>query len=102
MTAKLTAVGKAVKILQAFAKEPYNYSAAELSKELNINRTTVHRILTELEGEQLVIQNNTDKKYTIGPNMFHIGAKYLYRNNRFDEIKNIIDKLAVKTKQNVG
>ncbi len=102
MAAKLTAVGKAVKILQAFAKEPYNYTAAELSKELNINRTTIHRILTELEGEQLVIQNHTDKKYTIGPNMFHIGAKYLYRSNNFDEIKSIIDKLAVKTKQNVG
>ena len=102
MAAKLTAVGKSVKILEAFANEPYSYSALELSKELNINRTTVHRILSQLEEEQFVIQNNTDKKYSIGPNMFHIGAKYLYRNNKFDEIKSIIDKIAVKTRQNVG
>jgi DNA-binding IclR family transcriptional regulator len=102
MAAKLTAVGKAIKILQAFAEEPYNYSAAELSKELKINRTTVHRILSELEEEGFIIQRNIDKKYTIGPNLFHIGAKYLYRSSNFEEIKTIIEKLALETKQNVG
>ncbi|KUK73939.1 MAG: Transcriptional regulator KdgR, KDG operon repressor [Clostridiales bacterium 38_11] len=102
MDNKLTAIGKTIEILKAFAKEPYSFSAQELSHILNINRTTVHRILNELEQEMLVVQNNLDKKYTIGPSMYHIGSKYLYRNNNFLEIRTIVDNIAVETKQNIG
>lgn len=102
MDDKLTAIGKTIEILKTLAKEPFIYSAQELSSLLKINRTTVHRILNELEQEMIVVQNNTNKKYTIGPSMYHIGSKYLYRNSSFLEIRTIIDNIAVETKQNAG
>jgi DNA-binding IclR family transcriptional regulator len=102
MDDKLTAIGKTIEILKTLAKEPFSYSAQELSSLLSINRTTVHRILNELEQELFVVQNNSNKKYTIGPSMYHIGSKYLYRNSNFLEIRTIVDNIAVETKQNVG
>ncbi len=102
MNDKLTAIGKTIEILKTLAKEPFIYSANELSNIVDINRTTVHRILNELEQEMLVVQNNSNKKYTIGPSMYHIGSKYLYRNSNFLEIRTIIDNIAVETRQNVG
>lgn len=102
MENKVTAIGKAVKILKAFSEEPFSYSAIELSNKLDINRTTVHRILLELENEMLIVQNNTDKYYTIGPGLFSIGSKYLYRKHNFAEIRIIIDNIALETNQNIG
>ncbi|SHI90770.1 transcriptional regulator, IclR family [Dethiosulfatibacter aminovorans DSM 17477] len=102
MEKKLTSFGKMIEIMKAFGEEPFSYSAMELSEKLGLNRTTVHRIIAELEAEMLVVQNLTDKKYSIGPAMYHIGSRYMYRNSNFLEIRTIIDKIAMETKQNIG
>lgn len=102
MEKKLTSFGKMIEIMKAFGEEPFSYSAKELSEKLNLNRTTVHRILSELEAEMLVVQNLTDKKYSIGPAMYHIGSRYLYRNSNFLEIRTIVDRIAIETNQNIG
>lgn len=34
--------------------------------------------------------------------MFHIGAKYMYRNRSFEDIKGVVDRLAFETRENVG
>ncbi len=102
MDSKLTAIGKMIEVMKAFSHPPYAYSAQELSAKLKINRTTIHRILAELEREIFVVQRVSDKKYTVGPSMYHIGSKYLYRNRNFLEIRSIVDLIAVQTKQNVG
>lgn len=96
-----TAIGKTIQILKAFSEPPYLYSASELAKNLDINRTTVHRILSELQDEMLIIQN-AEKKYTIGPELYHIGSKYLYKEKGFNFIKEIVEKIAIQLKQNVG
>jgi len=102
MEKKLTALGKMIQVMKAFGEEPFSYSAKELSEKLNLNRTTIHRILAELEDEMLVVQNMTDKKYSIGPTAYHIGSRYLYRNRNFLEIRTIVDGIAMETKQSVG
>jgi DNA-binding IclR family transcriptional regulator len=102
MESKSTAINKALQIMKTFSEGDYAYSVIEISEKLNINRTTVYRILQELEQEMFVVQNKTDKKYRIGPVLYHIGTKYLYRNHNFDQIRAIVDEIALKTKQNVG
>lgn len=99
---KPTSIGKVLQILQFIAREPYYFSIAEISKELGINRTTVYRILTELEEAKFVNKHNVNRKYTIGPTMFHIGAKYMYRSKSFEDIKGVVERLALETGENVG
>lgn len=102
MNEKLTVIGKTIKILRAMSEEPYIYSVAELSKKLNINRTTVNRIIKQLSNELFVVQNKSNKKYTIGPSLFHIGSKYLYKNDKFSAIREVVDNIALNTMQNIG
>lgn len=99
---RINSIGKVLEILQFIAKEPYNFSIPEISKALNINRTTVYRILTELEEKRFVNKNTANKKYSVGPSLFHIGTKYMYRSKSFEDIKGIIERLALETGENVG
>lgn len=99
---KLTSIGKALQVLKLLSKAPYRFSVSQISQKTLINRTTVHRILCELEIVSFVVQSNRDKKYEIAPGLFHLASSFLYKNSNFDEIKSIIDELSVMTKQNVG
>ncbi len=101
MESKLTAISKSILVLKVLAEPPFAYSVLEISEKLSLNRTTVHRILSEFQDAFIVVQN-ADKKYTIGPELYHIGSKYLYREKGFNRIKEIVDKVAIQLKQNIG
>lgn len=101
MSDKMTAIGKSIEIMKALSEPPYAFSVLELSQKLDINRTTVHRILVEFQEHYLVVQNE-DKKYTIGPELYHLGSKYLYKTKGFNVIKEIVEKVAIQLKQNIG
>lgn len=102
MSDKISSTQKAILILKTLAREPYNYTALELSKELNLHRSTVHRILNDFIAEKFVNQNKYTKKYKLGPGIFNIGSSYLYSKGLNKDILNIIDSVAEKTKESVG
>ena len=77
-------------------------TALELSEELGINRSTVHRIINILIGEMFVLQNPSSRKYSLGPTTYTIGASYLHNQNNSERIKYILDDLAKETKQSIG
>ncbi|ACB86225.1 IclR family transcriptional regulator [Natranaerobius thermophilus] len=99
---KLSSNRKAIKVLKALAQEPYEFSAKEISEQLNINRTSVHRILNDYMQEKLVTQNRYTKKYKLGPETFKIGAAYLNVKNINNDIVGIVNEIATKTKESVG
>lgn len=88
--------------MRHLAKEPYQFTALELSKASNINRSTVHRILTALKENMLVLQSPSTKKYKLGPMSYHIGSAYLHASNYSDEIAQIVDEAAKKLELSVG
>ena len=102
MAENLSSIEKAAKILIRLSKEPYEMTALELSEELGINRSTVHRILNILIGEMFVLQNPSSKKYSLGPTTYTIGASYLHNQNNSERIKYILEDLAKETKQSIG
>lgn len=102
MEKKLTAVEKTIKIIKSLSEQPFEFSALELSKKLGFNRTTIHRILNSLEEETFVLRNKMNKKYYIGPALYQIGMQYVNMQNKFIDIRCIIDEVAKKTKQSVG
>ncbi|MEY8303786.1 IclR family transcriptional regulator [Anaerosalibacter bizertensis] len=97
-----TSLKKAIMILKRLSKEPYEMSALDLSNELGLNRSTIHRILNSLIEEELVFQNSLSRKYSLGPVAYSIGMGYLNNNNKIDQIKNILEELAKNSQQSIG
>jgi len=93
---------KAIVILKYLAEEPYQFTAIEISKALDINRSTVHRILGVLKNEMIVLQSPSTKKYKLGPQSYHIGSAYLYTSNYTDDIFHIVDETAKILQLSVG
>jgi len=102
LNSKATAIDKTIEILKRLAEEPFTMSVIELSNELNMNRSTVHRILGTLKKEMLVLQNPFSKMYTIGPGSYHIGMAYLVNQGNTEQIRYILNEVAKDTKQSIG
>lgn len=99
---KLSSLEKSIEVLKYLAREPYSFSALELSKSLNINRSTVHRILSTLKSEMLVLQCSSNKKYKLGPMIYHLGSAYINKSNYANEIFRIVDEVSEKLKMSTG
>lgn len=102
METKLSSIEKTIMIMKRLAQEPFQMTAIELSDELNINRSTVHRILNILKKEMLVMQNPVSKNYSLGPGAYHIGAAYISNQTDSEQIRYILNEVARETKQSVG
>lgn len=74
---KITSLKKGIMILKRLSEKPYEMSAIELSNDLGINRSTVHRILKHLIEENLIEQNIENKKYRLGYITHKIGKGYV-------------------------
>jgi len=97
-----TVLKKIISIIRYLAKSPYTYTAIDISRSLGINRSTVHRILSELMEEQMVVQNLSTKKYSLGPMAYHIGISYANNKDYLNNIKHIVEEVAEQTKESVG
>ncbi len=82
------AVSRAVSILKAFENSPSGLTALQLASKLNLNRSTVHRLLSILEAEGLVARENTiggnearNSAYRLGPTLVTLGGHALRQIN---------------------
>jgi DNA-binding IclR family transcriptional regulator len=69
------AVVRALSILKAFSDDRPLWTLAELARSLNLNKTTVFRLLTALESEGLVRRDSITETYALGPEMVMLGAR---------------------------
>jgi IclR family transcriptional regulator, KDG regulon repressor len=96
-------IRKSVKILTALKpqEEKMEWSATEISRELDMPVQTVHRILSSLEESGVVYKNHETKKYRLGLNLLRIG--FSLRNDLL--VRNfaipIMERLMKKTKESV-
>jgi DNA-binding IclR family transcriptional regulator len=98
----LTSIDKAIIILEQLAVSPYAYKAGELARKIGMNRSSVYRILQLLEERDLVICDKAGEFYKIGPEMYHIGTKYLYNNNFHSKLIDILSEMSEIMKESVG
>lgn len=68
-------VKKAFMILQALSDYQGGLGVSELSKKLNMSKSTVHGITSALEELGLLIRNPTDKKYRLGYTLLELARK---------------------------
>ena len=69
------AVVRALTILKSFSDHKPLWTLADLSRTLNLNKTTVFRLLTALESEGLVRRDSFADTYALGPEMVLLGAR---------------------------
>lgn len=69
------AVVRALSVLKSFSDDRPIWTLAGLSRALNLNKTTVYRLLTALESEGLVRRDSAADTYALGPEMVLLGAR---------------------------
>ena len=72
---------RAVRILKAVSRAKNDVSLVELCSELGLSKPTVHRILSALISERLVIQDSVSRSFSIGPEAISLGANTYHRSD---------------------
>lgn len=67
------AVDRAVQILQTFQSGEDAYGVSELSRLLDLNKSTVYDILNTLAHHRFVERDEATKRYRLGAALFHLG-----------------------------
>jgi len=69
------AVLRAIHLLKAFSDAHPELSLIELTRRVDLNKTTAYRLLTALESEGLVVRNPETEAYRLGPEVIALGAR---------------------------
>jgi len=105
----INSIKRAVKILDLYTENTENLGITEISKILDINKSTVYKIVNTLRDEGLLIKNETNQKYMMGYKILDLASKtigqYDYKEISLKEMKELRDDinetviLSVYTKQ---
>ncbi|HUP16102.1 MAG TPA: IclR family transcriptional regulator [Acidimicrobiia bacterium] len=70
----LSSVRNAARVLKAFTSNHRLYGVSELARRLELSTSSVHRLLTTLESEHLIEQDEATGKYRLGLAIFDLTA----------------------------
>jgi len=64
---------KAIEVLETLAKSENGMGITQLSKKMNLPKSSIHQILSTFKDARFVEQNPEDKKYRLGLRIFELG-----------------------------
>jgi len=67
-------IARATEVLRALEAEPGGLSLAKIARRVELPRSTVHRIVTALEAESLVVPASPSGGYRLGPELARFAA----------------------------
>lgn len=73
-TGGVQVIARATEVLRALEAEPGGLSLAGIAKRVELARSTVHRIVTALEAESLVVPASPRGGYRLGPELARFAA----------------------------
>lgn len=71
---RLTSVSNAVRLIKSFTSTRTTWGVSELSRELGISKSSVHRILATLTDEGMLEQDPETGRYRLGLAMYDLAA----------------------------
>jgi DNA-binding IclR family transcriptional regulator len=71
------AVRRAIIVLKAFSDENPEMGVTEVSRRVNLHKSTVYRLLSAFEGEGLIAKSAETGKYRLGPELIVLGEQVL-------------------------
>lgn len=92
----ISVVARATALIRAVARhEPAGATTTELAHEADLARPTAHRLLTELADEAFLVRDRVSGRWTLGPEMFLLGAvtasRYDIRSLAFPVVRRLAD-----------
>lgn len=94
-------VEKACDILLSYNEGNLEYGITELSKKLDLTKSTVHKLLITLEHKGLVVQNQENGKYSLSVRIFELASYYLNKIDVHATVKPHMEELAEEFKETV-
>ena len=92
---------RAFDILELLSKEQHGLSITDISKKLDLHKSTVFRLLNSLKNRSYIQQNSETLKYSIGYEFIELSSLYLNNLELKTEAEPILRKLSQKTTQTV-
>jgi IclR family KDG regulon transcriptional repressor len=75
MSSLVPAIDRAIRVLYLFKDDQQKeYGVSEISRLLELNKSTVHNILNTLVHHNFLIQNDTTRRYRLGPALAELGG----------------------------
>jgi DNA-binding IclR family transcriptional regulator len=90
---RLTAVEKALAVMEAVANQPQAVGLPDLAARLELPRQTVHRLLVQLERAGLVVRYQSRERYSVGPRLSKLAFATLRSLNQGAPIRSILQDL---------
>lgn len=97
----MNSVKKAIYILKRLGNPPYEIGVTDIAKEMNIAKSGVHAILSELLRENLVVKNTSTKKYSLGPVVYRLGHIYSNSTGLSEISKSVMESISKLTGMSV-
>lgn len=86
------AVGKAMAILTFLAEQDGKGGVREMAQELNLAKSTVHRLLQGLKSDGFVHFDPETRRYTLGVELYRFASLVLQRVNSLDMARSVMEE----------
>jgi IclR family acetate operon transcriptional repressor len=86
-------IERAMRILEELAEEKDGIGVTELSRRLDLHKSTVHRLLSTLLGLGYVEQNPHSERYRLGMKLLYLGGSILERMDLRREAHELLKQL---------
>lgn len=96
-TVEIRSVTKALRLLDALGEQPGTLGVSELARQLEIDKSSVSRMLRTLEVAGYVEQDPVSQRYSLGLRMGILGHKALRRMDLRTAARSFLDALAEAT-----
>lgn len=100
-SSEVSAVRKALEILCQFDVANPVHSVTDLSRKLEMPKSTVHNLLRTLERLDFIRRDPADRRYRLGPRVFELGMAYSNKNRLACAAFPFMRKLAAHTKETI-
>jgi DNA-binding IclR family transcriptional regulator len=98
---RLSSVANAIRLIKAFSDEQYEIGISDLGKQLQLPKSTVHRLASTLIDAGMLEQNAETGKYRLGLVLFELGSLVRRKMDFSSEAKPYLMSLREKTGETV-
>lgn len=98
----LETVRRAITLLRSFSLEEPELGVTELSRRLQVHKSTVSRLLGTLEMESLVVRNSDTGRYRLGVGLIELASMAVLNADLRRIARPMLCELAEKTKETVN
>ena len=93
----INSIKRAVKILELYDSETKYLGITDMSKALDLNKSTTYRIVNTLKDENLLVKNEENQKYRVGCKILNLASNvvgnYDYKSIALEKMREIRDEI---------